>query len=92
MPTVVVTGSCEDAVRWEAGFRTHGDLFQSQGVRSPIKFATADGNRIGVIFEVEDLDKYFEGFESPETAAAMAEVGFKRETAEVFVLDKEFHF
>lgn len=92
MPTVVVTGSFEDAVRWEAGFRAHGDLFQSQGVRSPIKFATADDNRVAVIFEVDDLDKYFEVFESPETAAAMAKDGFMRETAEVFTLDKEFHF
>ena len=92
MPTVVVTGNCEDAVRWEEGFRTHGDLFQSQGVKSPIQFATADGNRVAVIFEVEDLEKYFEVFQAPETSAAMAKDGFLRDTAEVFVLDKEFRF
>ena len=92
MPTVVVTGSAEDSVRWEEGFRNHGDLFQSQGVRSPIRFATADGNRIAAIFEVDDLERYFEVFESPETSAAMAEDGFMRETAEVFTVDKEFHF
>ncbi len=92
MPTVVVTGSFEDSVRWEEGFRTHGDLFQAQGVNSPIQFATADGNRVAVIFEVNDLDKYFEIFESAATSEAMAQDGFKRETAEVFILDKEFHF
>jgi hypothetical protein len=26
MPRVVVTGQVEDLVKWEEGFRTHGDL------------------------------------------------------------------
>ena len=27
MPNVVVTAQVEDSVKWEAGFRTHGELF-----------------------------------------------------------------
>ena len=92
MPSVIVTGSAEDAVHWEKHFREHGELFRAQGAKSPIRFAAADDNRVAVIFDVEDLDKFFEVFESPDTAAAMAEDGFLRETAELFIADKELHF
>ena len=30
MPKVVITAQVEDAVKWEEGFRTHGELFRSQ--------------------------------------------------------------
>ena len=29
MPKVVVTAQVENVVKWEAGFRTHGDLFRN---------------------------------------------------------------
>ena len=89
MPKVVVTAQVEDLVKWEEGFRTHGDLFRSQTV-SRVDFATIEGNEVAVSLEPEDFDKFMEIFESPATAEAMAADGVKRETVKVFVLDKEF--
>ncbi len=40
MPRVVVTAQVEELVKWEEGFRTHGDLFRSQTVSGPIGIAT----------------------------------------------------
>ena len=90
MPRVVVTAQVEDLVRWEAGFRTHGDLFRSQTVSGPIGIATNEGNEVAVCFDASDLDRFLQGMDSPETAEAMDVDGIKRETVKVFVLDKEF--
>ena len=90
MPRVVVTAQVEDLVRWEDGFRTHGDLFRSQTVSGPIGIATNEGNEVAVCFDASDLDRFLQGMDSSETAEAMDVDGIKRETVKVFVLDKEF--
>ena len=90
MPRVVVTAQVEELVKWEEGFRTHGDLFRSQTVSGPIGIATNEDNEIAVCFDASDLDKFLQGMDSPETAEAMAVDGVKRETVKVFVLDQEF--
>ena len=89
MPKVVVTAQVQDSVKWEEGFRTHGDLFRSQTVTAPIGIAINEGNEIAVCFEPEDLDTFMKIIDSPATAEAMAIDGVKRETLKVFVLDKE---
>ncbi len=90
MPKVVVTAQVEDLVKWEKGFRTHGNLFRSQSVTKPISFATIAGNQVAVCLEPDDLDTCMKILDSPATAEAMAFDGVKRETVKVFVLDKEF--
>ncbi len=90
MPRIVVTAQVEDLVKWEEGFRTHGDLFRSETVSGSIGIATNEGNEIAVCFDASDLDTFLQGMDSPETAEAMAIDGVKRETVKVFVLDKEF--
>ncbi len=37
MGKVLVTAQVENLEEWEAGFRTHGDLFKGQGIGSPIQ-------------------------------------------------------
>ena len=90
MPKIIVTAQVEDVVKWEEGFRTHGDLFRSQTVTKPIDLGIGEGNEVAVCLEPDDLDAFMEIFESPATAEAMAVDGVKRETVRVFVLDKEF--
>ena len=90
MPRVVVTSQVEDPVKWEKGFRTHGDLFRSQTVSVPITFGIVEGNQVAVCFEPKNLDTYMKILDSPATAEAMAFDGVKRETVKVYVLDKEF--
>jgi hypothetical protein len=88
MPKVIVTAQVQDPVKWEAGLRTHGDLFRSYTVRAPVYFAIA-GNEVAVCMEPENLDTFKRAMESQATVKAMAFDGVKRETVKTFVLDKE---
>ena len=89
MPKVIVTAQVEDPVKWEEGFRTHGDLFRRQTINKPITFSILEGNRVACCFEPEDLDTYMQLMQSEETAEAMAFDGVMRETVRIHVLDKE---
>jgi len=88
MAMVIVTAQVQDPVKWEAGFRTHGDLFRTYSVRAPIHYTIA-GNEVAVCMEPENLQSFTQAMESQATAEAMAFDGIKRETVKTFVLDKE---
>ena len=90
MPKVFVKAEVEDVTEWEEGFFTHGDLFRSQTVSSPIEFAVVGDNEIVICFEPEDLDTFLDILESPATAEAMGFDGVNRETVKIHVLDREF--
>ncbi len=92
MPKVVITAQVEDLVKWEKGFRTHGNLFRSQTVTRPIDFATIAGNEVAVCAEPDDLAAFMRIMDSPAVAEAMANDGVKRETVKMFVLDKQLKF
>jgi hypothetical protein len=87
MPRVLITAEVENLETWEKGFRSHTDLFKQMGV-STMEYATVAGNRVAVCGETNDLDAYMKIFNSPATAEAMAHDGVKRETVQMFVLDK----
>jgi hypothetical protein len=87
MPRVVITAEVENLDAWEKGFRSHGDLFKQMAV-STMEYATVAGNRVAVCGETQDLDAYMRIFNSPATAEAMVRDGVKRETVQMFVLDK----
>jgi hypothetical protein len=89
MKKVIITANVEDSSKWEAGFRTHVDLFKTMTVKKPIQFTTNGNNEVALCAEPEDLNKYMEILASPATADAMAYDGVKRETVKVFILDKE---
>lgn len=89
MAKVVITAEVEDLVKWEEGFRAHGDLFRRQTITKPISIATNEGNEVALIFEPEDLETFMKILDS-EGPEAMANDGVKKETVKVFVLDKEF--
>jgi hypothetical protein len=89
MARVVVTAQVEDLAKWEQGFRTHGDLFRTMAIISPVRYATTEGNHVAVYGDTTDLTAWMKVLNSPATAEAMAFDGVKRETVKVFVLDKE---
>ena len=89
MTKVIITAQVEDPVKWEDGFRSHGDLFRSQSIAKPIHFAKIEGNEVAVCLEPDDLNLFLEGLDSPATAEAMSADGVKRETVKIFVLDQE---
>ena len=73
MPRVVVTAQVEDLVKWEEGFRTHGDLFRSQTVSGPIGIATNEDNEVAVCFDASDLDRFLQG-EPPRVHRRLGEL------------------
>lgn len=87
MPRVIITAEVENLDAWEKGFRSHVDLFRQMGVET-MEYATAAGNRVAVCGDTTDLDAYLRIFNSPATAEAMSHDGVKRETVQMFVLDK----
>jgi hypothetical protein len=91
MPRIILTAEVENSAQWEAKFRTHGALLHSMGT-SVTYFGTTDGNVVALYAEPADLDQWFAVMDSPDTAAAMALDGVKKETVKVFVLDKEFRY
>ena len=90
MPKVIAIVEVEDEAKWEQGFRTHGALFRSQTINTPIQFAVVGKHKVVTCFEPEDLDTFFEILNSPATAEAMAFDGIKRENVDFHVLDREF--
>ena len=89
MPMVIVTAQVQDPVKWEAGFRTHGDLFRkTYTLRSPVHY-TITGNEVAICMEPENLKTFKQALESQATVEAMAFDGVKRETVKTFVLDRE---
>jgi len=93
MTKVIVTAQVKNVDAWEKAFRTHGELFRSQGqTASPIQYGTKEGSEVAVCSEIEDLDAYRKSLESPEMIATMEQDGVKRDTLKVFVLDKDVRF
>ena len=87
MPRVIIAAEVNNLEAWEKSFRTHGELFKQMGITT-MEYATAQGNRVAVCGETNDLDAYMTILNSQATADAMAGDGVKRETVQVFVLDK----
>lgn len=89
MPRILVTASVNNATEWEAGFRTHGELFRRQGV-SNIDFATTADNKVSIVFHVDNYDEYMKWMEHEDTADAMHHDGVQRDTVKIQLLDREF--
>jgi hypothetical protein len=89
MTKVIITAAVEDSAKWEAGFRTHVDLFRTMSVSMPIQFTTNENNEIALCAEPDNLDQYLKILNSPATAEAMAHDGVKQETVKVFILEKD---
>ncbi len=91
MSTVILTAEVEDGAKWERQFLTHGDLFKTYPMTSPIEF-TVSGNQVTMSSEVTDVDGYIAVLKSPETIDAMKNDGVKRDTVRVMVLNKKLEF
>ena len=90
MTKIVVIAKCKDQAKWEAGFRTHAELFRTAyGVSKPVSYGISEDDYVGGCFETGDLTKAMSAISSPETAKAMEFDGVLRDTVKIFVFDKE---
>lgn len=88
MARVILTAQVEDAQKWEAGFRTHGEVFRTYDLNAPVEYSIV-GNDVALYLEAKDIDKLKHAMQSPETAAAMEFDGVRRDTVKLFVLEKK---
>jgi hypothetical protein len=88
MAMIVLTAEVEDTTKWEAAFRTHADLFKKMGVATRYDYAIGENNHVAVCAEANDAKEFLTSLESAENVAAMANDGVKRDTVQVFVVDK----
>ena len=85
---IAVRAEVEDVHAWREGFKTHGDLFKSQGVSIAYMGAT-EGNSVIAVFDTNDVDAFMKVFNDPATAEAMANDKISG-GVELFVLDETF--
>ena len=85
---IAVRAQVESADHWRTQFKTHADLFRSQGV-SVAHMGSADENTVLAIFETNDVDEFIKVFNDPATMEAMSNDKVTG-GVEMFVIDESF--
>jgi hypothetical protein len=85
---IAVRAEVESVDHWREKFKTHDDLFKSQGV-SLAHMGTANDKTVIAVFETNDVDKFVRIFNDPSTAEAMSEDKITG-GIEMFILDETF--
>tara|TARA_X000001036_G_scaffold383242_1_gene376446 strand:- start:265 stop:534 length:270 start_codon:yes stop_codon:yes gene_type:complete len=85
---IAVRAEVESVDHWREKFKTHHDLFKSQGV-SLAHMGTANDKTVIAVFETNDVDKFVRIFNDPSTAEAMSEDKITG-GVEMFILDETF--
>ena len=85
---IAVRAEVESVDHWREKFKSHDDLFKSQGV-SLAHMGTANDKTVIAVFETNDVDKFVRIFNDPSTAEAMSEDKITG-GVEMFVLDETF--
>ena len=68
---VAVRAEVESVEHWREQFKTHEELFKSQGV-SIVHMGSADENKVMAVFETSDIGEFTRIFNDPSTTEAMA--------------------
>ena len=85
---IAVRAEVESVDHWREKFKTHVDLFKSQGV-SLAHMGAADDKTVIAVFETNDVDEFVRIFNDPSTAEAMSEDKITG-GVEMFILDEAF--
>ena len=85
---IAVRAEVESVDHWREKFRTHVDLFKSQGV-SIAHMGAANDKTVIAVFETNDVDEFVRIFNDPSTAEAMSEDKITG-GVEMFILDETF--
>ena len=85
---IAVRAEVDSVDHWREKFKTHADLFKSQGV-SYVHMGAADDKTVIAVFETNDADEFIRVFNDPATAEAMSEDKITG-GVEMFILDETF--
>ena len=83
---IAVRAKVESVEHWRERFKTHVDLFKSQGV-SIAHMGAANDETVIAVFETNNPDEFIKIFNDSETAEAMSEDKITG-GVEMFVLDE----
>ena len=85
---IAVRAEVESVSYWREKFKTHTDLFKSQGV-SLAHMGAANDKAVIAVFATNDVDEFLRIFNDPATAEAMSEDKITG-GVEMFILDETF--
>ena len=68
---IAVRAEVESIDHWRRQFKTHNELFKSQGV-SIAYMGVTEGNKVISVFKTNSVDEFVRIFNDPETSKAMA--------------------
>ena len=85
---IAVRAEVESVDHSREQFKTHDDLFKSQGV-TLAHMGTAEDNKVIAVFETNNPDEFLRIFNDPSTAEAMANDKITG-GVELFVLDETY--
>mgnify|MGYP001425218151 CR=1 FL=1 len=83
---IAVRAEVESVDHWREQFKTHNELFQSQGV-TLVHMGAAEDNKVIAVFETNNPDEFLRIFNDPSTAEAMANDKITG-GVELFILDE----
>tara|TARA_B100000676_G_C17245823_1_gene420956 strand:+ start:89 stop:358 length:270 start_codon:yes stop_codon:yes gene_type:complete len=86
---IAVRAEVESVDHWKTQFKTHGDVFKSQGV-SMVHMGAADEKTVIAIFETNDPDEFIRIFNDPVTMDAMSDDKVTG-GVEMFLIDETFN-
>ena len=85
---IAVRAEVESIDHWREEFKTHNELFKSQGVSIAYMGAT-EGNKVMSVFKTNNVDEFVRIFNDPETSKAMANDKITG-GVEMYILDETF--
>ena len=85
---IAVRAEVESIDHWREQFKTHNELFKSQGVSIAYMGAT-EGNKVMSVFKTNNVDEFVRIFNDPETSKAMANDKITG-GVEMYILDETF--
>ena len=85
---IAVRAEFESVDHWREKFKTHTDLFKSQGV-SLVHMGTANDKTVIAVFDTNDVDEFVRIFNDPETSKAMSNDKING-GVEMYILDETY--
>ena len=85
---IAVRAEVESIDHWRKQFKTHNELFKSQGV-SIAYMGVTEGNKVISVFKTNSVDEFVRIFNDPETSKAMANDKITG-GVEMYILDETY--
>ena len=85
---IAVRAEVQSIDHWREQFKTHNELFKSQGVSIAYMGAT-EGNKVISVFKTNNVDEFVRIFNDPETSKAMANDKITG-GVEMYILDETY--